>query len=301
MNPQLLKLLMRAGVFMAPADGEGNDLGGGADGELTEEQKTEAAAKAQKEADDQAAADKLKGEQEAADALKNKDGKPSDAEAKLLKELMALKTKAKAADDELKAYKDAAGESKPDELKALIDAKKEADKLALEKRGEYDRILEQVKGEHTKEVTTLTDRIAALELQLSERDSSLVELTVGRAFSDSPFIRDKSLIPASLARKEFGSHVDIVDGAAVVYDKPRGASDRTPLVDGAGKPKSFEEGIQALYSAHPEAAALIRAAGKPGAGSNTTDLSGKKPDSEKEIPSGAGRIAHGLKAAKAAK
>jgi hypothetical protein len=301
MNPQLLKLLMRAGVFMAPADGEGNDLGGGADdSELTEEQKTEAAAKAQKEADDKAAADKLKGEQENADADKNKPGKPSDAEAKLLKEVMALKTKAAAAADELKAYKDAAGESKPDELKALIEAKKEADRLALEKRGEYDRILEQVKGEHTKEVTTLNDRIAALELQLSEKDNSLVELTVGRAFSDSPFIREKSLIPASLARKEFGAHVDIVDGAAVVYDKPRGASDRTPLVDGAGKPKSFEEGIQALYSTHPEAAALIRAAGKPGSGSNTTDLGGKKPDDQKEISAGAGRIAAGLAARAAA-
>ena len=233
--------------------------------------------------------------------MKNKDGKPSDAEAKLLKELMALKTKAAAAADELKAYKDAAGESKPEDLKSLIDAKKEADRLALEKRGEYDRILEQVKGEHTKEVTTLTDRIAALELQLSEKDTSLVELTVGRAFSDSPFIREKSLLPASLARKEFGAHVDIVDGVAVVYDKARGASDRTPLVDGSGKPKSFEDGIQALYSTHPEATALIRAVGKPGANSTTTDLGGKKPGEQQEIASGASRIAAGLAARAAAK
>lgn len=294
MHQNLIKLLGRAGVYLEENDGGGNDLPGG----LTAEQ----IAAAEKEKTDKAAADKAAADKVEADRLeaeKNKqnpgDGKPSDAEAKLLKELMALKAKQKAADDELKAYKDAAGESKPEELKALIEAKKSAEREALEKRGEYDRILEQVKSEHAKELKTLQDKLEEQNLLLSQKDESLVNLTVGRSFSESAFIREKSLIPASIARKEFGSHVDIVDGAAVVYDKPRGAAERTPLVGADGKPKSFEDGIAALYAAHPDANAMIRAQGKPGAGSQNADLGGKKPEDQGDkIGSGVSRIAAGL-------
>jgi hypothetical protein len=294
MHQNLIKLLGRAGVYLEEADGDGNDLPGG----LTAEQ----LAAAEKDKADKAAADKAAADKAEADRLeaeKNKqnpgDGKPSDAEAKLLKELMALKDKAKSAEAELKAYKDAAGESKPDELKALIEAKKEAERLQLEKRGEYDRILEQVKSEHAKEIETLKGQLEQQTLLLSQKDESLVNLTVGRAFSESAFIREKSLIPASIARKEFGTHVDIVDGVAVVYDKPRGASERTPIVGADGKPKSFEDGIAALYAAHPEAKAMVRAQGKPGAGSQNADLGGKKPEDEsKTISPGVARIAAGL-------
>lgn len=298
MPHNLIKLFGRAGIYLEANNGDGNDLPGGE----TPEQVAAAAAKAlaDKEAADLAAAEQAKLDAEGkGDDGKGGNDKPSDAEAKLLKEVMSLKTKAKEAADELKAYKDAAGESKPDELKALIDAKKEADRVALEKRGEYDRILEQVKTEHAKEITTLKDQLAAQSLLLSQKDDNLVELTVGRAFSDSTFIRDKSVLPASIARNQFGAHVDIVDGAAVVYDKPRGAAERTPIVGADGKPKSFEEGIAALYASHPEHAALIKAQGKPGAGSTTVDLGGKKPADESKVPSaGVSRIAAGLNAKK---
>lgn len=295
MSQQLFKLLGRAGVYLEENDGKGNDLPGGKSPEelAAEKALADRAAADQKAIDDKAAADAA-----AATGKTDDNGgtnKPSDAEAKLLKELMALKGKAQAAEQELKAFKDAAGEAKPDELKSLLDAKKEADRLALEKRGEYDRILEQVKTEHTGVITGLEAKIKELTEALDAKDSTLLDLTVGRAFTESAFIRDKSLVPASLARKEFGSHVDIVDGVAVVYDKPRGSAERTPLVDGNGKPKSFEEGIQALYTAHPDSAALIRAQGKPGAGSSTVDTGGKKPeDQSKTVQPGASRIALGL-------
>lgn len=294
MSQQLFKLLGRAGICLDANNGDGNDLPGGKTAEELAAEKAllDRAAADQKAIDDKAAADAL-----AAGKTDDNNGnnKPSDAEAKLLKEVMALKGKAQAAADELKAFKDAAGDAKPEDLKTLLEAKKEADRLALEKRGEYDRILEQVKTEHTTVVGGLEAKILELQTALEAKDSTLLDLTVGRAFTESPFIRDKSLVPASLARKEFGGHVDIVDGVAVVYDKPRGAAERTPLVDGNGKPKSFEEGIQALYTTHPDSAALIRAQGKPGAGSSTVDTGGKKPDDQsKVIQPGASRIALGL-------
>lgn len=293
MHRNLIKLLGRAGVYCAPLDGEGNDLGG--DNPSAEEVAAAAAAKATADeavAAAEAAALAAKGKEPDADKPGNK---PSDAEAKLLKELMALKEKSRVAAEELNALKGALGDTKADDIKVLLEQKKEADRLALEKRGEYDRILEQVKAEHVRELGTLSEQVEAMRLQLSEKDSSLVDLTVGRAFSESIFIREKSRIPASIARKEFGSHVDIVDGSAVVYDKPRGAAERTPIVDGTGKPKSFEDGIQALYAAHADAGELIRAQAKPGAGSQNDDLGGKKPaDKSKDVAPGASRIAQAL-------
>ena len=292
MSQHLFKLLGRAGVYLEENKGDGTDLPGGKTAEelAAEKALTDRAAADKKAADDKAAADAL-----AAKGDTHDNGtKPSDAEAKLLKEVMALKEKQRVADAELKAFKDAAGESKPEDLKALIDAKKEADKLALEKRGEYDRILEQVKTEHTTVVTGLELKVKELTDLLAAKDTTLFDLTVGRAFTESAFIRDKSLVPASLARKEFGGHVDIVDGVAVVYDKPRGATERTPLVNADGKPKSFEEGIQVLYTSHPDSAALIRAGGKPGAGSTTVDTGKKPEDQSKVVQPGASRIALGL-------
>lgn len=292
MHRNLIKFLGNAGVYLDENDGKGNDLSGGLTAEqLVAKAKEEADAKAKADADAKAEADRIAAEKAKAEA----EGKPSDAEAKLLKEVMALKEKQRVADAELKAFKDAAGEAKPDELKALLDAKKEADRQALEKRGEYDRILEQVKTEHAKELKELQDKLVATELLVSQKDENLVELTVGRAFNESAFIREKSVIPASIARKEFGTHVDIVDGVPVVYNKPRGAAERTPIVGSDGKAKSFEDGIAALYAAHPEHAGLIKATGKPGAGSSTADLGNKKPDDQSKTGvTGVGRIALGL-------
>lgn len=296
MSLNLIKFLGRAGVYLDENNGDGNDLPGG----LTAEQiAANEAAKAQADADKaKADADAAEAARLEAEKAKGQDGnnKPSDAEAKLLKEVMALKEKQRIADAELKAFKDAAGESKPEDLKALIEAKKAADLAALEKRGEYDRILEQVKTEHAKEIDTLKAELEAAKLLVSQKDDTLVELTVGRSFSESAFIREKSVLPASIARSQFGSYVDIVDGSAVVYDKPRGAAERTPLVGADGKPKSFEDGIAALYAAHPDHASLIKAQGKPGAGSQNADLGGKKPDNAGNQPavSGVSRIALGL-------
>lgn len=296
MHRNFIKLFGRAGVYLEENDGNGGDLPGG----QTAEQ-IAAAAKAKEEADAKAKADKAAADKAEADRLeaeKNKqnpgDGKPSDAEAKLLKELMALKDKAKAADAELKAFKDAAGELKSEDLKALIDAKKDADRQALEKRGEYDRILEQVKTEHAKEIDKLKADLAAAQLVVTQRDESLVELTVGRSFSESAFIREKSVLPASIARNQFGAYVDLVDGAAVVYDKPRGAAERTPFVGADGKAKSFDEGLAALYAAHPDHESLIKAQGKPGAGSHNADHGKKPKDESTTVLSGVSRIAHGL-------
>lgn len=295
MHPIMFKLLTRANVFMDENNGNGNDLPGG----LTPEQ-IAAKADADKAAADKVAADKAEADKKAADdkaaadkaaadaaaAAETGDGKkPTDAEAKLLKELMQHKTKAKETADALAALKGVLGDVSVDDVAKLLAERKDAELKDLEKRGEYDRILTQVKTEHAKETDTLKAEIERLKGLAEEKDGTLVEMTVGRAFSESAFIREKSVIPASIARQTFGNHVDLVDGKPVVFDKPRGAAERTPLVGADGKPKSFEDGIAALYASHPDGATLVKVPGKPGAGSATVDLgAGKDKNQQQQQP-----------------
>lgn len=301
MPQALIKLFSRSNVLMEENDGNGNDLPGSKTPEQLATEKAEADKKA---ADDKAAADKKAADEAEALRLKNEadgknkgdDGKPqpTEAEAKLLKEVMERKTKQKDLETQLAALTGALGDLKPDEVAKLVQERKEQERLNLEKRGEYDRILEQVKSEHGKEVGALQARIDELTRALGDKDSNLVELTVGRSFSESAFIREKSVLPPSIARREFGDYVDLVDGVAVVYDKPKGAAERTPIVGADGKPKSFEEGIQALYEKHPDSKSLLRAQGKPGAGSHTDTNAADKGKDNGAIQPGLGRIQHAL-------
>lgn len=294
MHRNLIKLLGRAGVYLEENDGNGNDLGGGnKTAEQIAAEKAEAEAKAKADAE-KAEADRIAAEKAKQDQDRNDKPQPSEAEAKLLKEVMERKAKQKELETQLALLTGALGDLKADDIKALVQGKKDAERAELEKRGEYDRIIEQVKTEHAKELEALKGQLAEKELLVTKKDEDLVNLTVGRSFSESAFIREKSLIPASIARKEFGAHVDIVDGVVTVYDKPRGAAERTPLVGADGKAKSFEDGIAALYAAHPEAAAMIRSAAKPGAGSQNADLGGKDPKNDEKQLSGVERIAAGL-------
>jgi len=274
---------------MEANDGNGNDLPG----------QTPAAAdpaSEKPETTDKPAGTADKGEGAEGDGKPaDKDAKPgmSDTEHQLLRDTMKFKQRTKDLEDQLSKITGVLGDMKPEDVAALIAERKEADRIAMEKRGEYDRILEQVKTESQREKQSLMDEIASLRAALAEKDGAVNEMTVGRAFAESAYIREKSLIPASIARKEFGDYVDLVDGTVVVYDKPRGAADRTPLVDAEGKFRKFDDAIGVLYASHPDSAALLRAQGKPGAASSNVDT-GKKPEPAKQVASGVGRISHAL-------
>lgn len=287
MPQHLVWLLGRAGIAMNEADGNGNDLGGGA---TTEQKPAESNEPAQQPGKNQPASE---GEEEADQGVK-KPNQPSDAEARLLKDVMKHKDRAKSLESELSSIKSVLGDLKPEDVAQLISAKREAERAELERRGEYDRILEQVKTEHQGQVSTLQSQIDALKAQLNEKEGAVLEMTIGRNFVESAFIREKSLIPASIARKEFGDHVELVDGQVVVYDKPRGAAERTPLVDGNGQYLAFDDAISRLFAKHPESARLVRAQVKPGAGSKNEDLGGKPPQENKAVGTGVSRIAAGL-------
>lgn len=234
---------------------------------------------------------------------------PSEAEAKLVKEVMQKKEalkKAKADNEaltgkvsELETKLSAFDGVNLDEVRQLLAEKVEADKKKLEEKGEWQRLRDQMVSEHQKALGALKSesdtKVAELEKQLSESSFAIDDLTIGRAFGDSNFVRESLTLTPAKARVVYGSHFERKDGKIIGYDKPAGAKDRTPLVNGQNEPFSFEEALQKIVEADPDKDQLIRSKTKQGAGSKSIGSDGKQ---KVEVGSGRERIAAGLAASK---
>lgn len=221
----------------------------------------------------------------------DKGGKPSDAEAKLLKEVMEKKEALKKAKEEAKAASDAkaALEAKLaeyagidlEEIKTLAKEKADREVAELEKKGEFDRVKKQMVEAHQKELERLAAEKATKETELSEalsrQTKQITELTIGRSFSESPFIREALTLTPSKARVVYGGHFELQEGKVVAYDKPAGSTDRTMLVDGDGEPLAFEKAIEKLVEIDPDRDNLLRSKIKAGSGSaNDPEAKGKE-------------------------
>lgn len=262
MNQLLRKLLANRGLYMEPAGEDGSPGGGGKSAE--ELAADEAAARAADDAAATAEAARLEAEK----AGKGK--KPTDEEARLLKEVMkkkeALEKATKDLGDVQTRLKEFEGLD-PAEVRELIKAKKDAETLKLEAAGEYERVKQQMVEEHKKDKKALADNLAISQTQIGELQSVIGELTVGNAFANSVFVKNDLAAP-SKARANFGAHFEFKDGSVIGYDKPAGQANRTPLVDGEGNPLSFEDALKKIVDADPAKDELLKSKLVPGAGSN---------------------------------
>lgn len=225
----------------------------------------------------------------------DKDGKPSDAEAKLLKEVMEKKEalqKAKDAAKNLEVEKAQLAEKLAkfegvdlDQVKALLKERQDRETAELEKKGEWDRLKAQMVEAHTKELDAVkgetTTKAAELESALAKMRKEIHELTIGRSFSESPFIRDDLTLTPSKARIVYGGHFELQDGKVVAFDKPVGSTDRTMLIDGEGNPLAFDKAMEKLVELDPDRDNLLRSKIKAGSGSsNDSDAKGKDKKAE---------------------
>lgn len=212
------------------------------------------------------------------DADKQKGGrKPTDEEAKLLKEVMQkketlrrLEESEKAAREELKKFEGI----DPVAIRNLLEQQRQAEEKQLEAKGEYERLKARMAEEHAKQTQTMQERLAALESQLASKDALVSELSVGTQFSQSQFIQNELTLTPAKARVVYGDHFDVVDGAVVAFDKPRGASNRTALVDQYGNNVKFDEALRKIVEADPDKDHLLKSKAKPGA------QSGSKPKTD---------------------
>ena len=227
----------------------------------------------------------------------------SDSDAKLLKELMAQKNRAKELAAELEGAKKRLSDFDgvdPAKARKLLADEEEAARKAAEARGEYDRLLAQMGERHQAEQAALNGRLSEAQTTVTALQKEIAELTVGSAFSGSAFVNSDLTLTATKARVIYGSHFEYKDGKVVGYDKPAGASDRTLLVSSTGEALSFDEALRALVEKDPDRDRLLRGKAKAGAGSATvtkgakaaTELAEKSAESKL---TGAAKIAAGLK------
>lgn len=231
--------------------------------ELKAQAEQEAKAKAEQDAKQQAE-QKPEGEKKSG---------PTDAEAKLLQEVMQKKEKLEKLAAENQTLKALADELQNlgglDALKELVKGKKEAETKELEAKGQWDALRTRMVEEQKKITDALENARKDTEAKLAAALAEIDELTIGGSFSNSKFLTEETVLPPSKARALYAAHFERVDGKLVGYDKPRGAANRTPLVDATGEPVSFEVAIQKIVDADPDVEYIRKAKAKPGAGSNT--------------------------------
>lgn len=224
--------------------------------------------------------------------------KPSDAEAKLLKDVMKHKTAAQAAADKAAALSAELEKFKgidPVKVRELLAAKEAEETKALEARGEYDRLVKQMAERHKADLEAATAAGATALKDVALLQAQIAELTVGNAFASSTFVKDETILTPSKARVLYGQHFEFKDGKVVGYDKPAGASDRTLLVDASGSPLAFEAALAAVVDADPERDHVRRSKAKPGAGSGSQGR--EKPNHDRKADrTPIQKIADGLKA-----
>lgn len=223
----------------------------------------------------------------------------TDQEAKLLKEVMEKKTHIKEQDQKIEKLEGALKQFEAlggiDALKGLVEEKQAQQKKDLEAKGEWEKLREQMVSEHEKATAGLKAEIADLQKTVSAKNHKIEEMTVGAAFANSAFLKDKTVLPPSKARAIFGSYFDIgEDGSIVAYDKPRGSEGRTALVDQLGKGVGFDVAMERIITADPDSESLLRAFGGTGTGAGS-GTSGAPKQTKPEAPkSGLEMIASGL-------
>jgi hypothetical protein len=282
--------------YMGPADGgdggAGTGGGSGDGGEAAKKAAEEAAAKPADEAATKKAADEA-----AAAAAGSK--KPTDEEARLLKESMKRKDALDKANADLKAAQEALKKFDgidPEAVHKLLADQKSAEEKSLEAKGDWDRLKARMAEEHGKQVLALQDQIKQLNEELGKTKGTVKDLSIGTQFSQSKFIAEELTLTPAKARVIYGDHFDVEDGKVVGYDKPRGAGSRTAIVDQYGNALGFEDALKKIIDADPEKDHLLKSKMKPGAGSDSKRPSGAaKPD----VPTdGISKIASGLKGLK---
>lgn len=259
---------MHSWTLQAPEGGEGGGGGGGSGGGEGGGGGDDEAAKA-KAAEEEAA--RKKAEEDAAAA---KAGKPTDAEAKLLKEVMQKKEALQKTQADLAAAQERLAQFDgvdPEAVKKLLADAKAAEEAQLAAKGDFDRLKQRMAEEHTASTNKLQKTITDLQALVASQSAQLDELTVGAQFSQSAFIKDElvdSLTPAKV-RALYGAHFDLEDGKVVGYDKPKGAANRTALVDALGNPVAFDEAMKKIIEADPDRDHMIKSKVRAGAGSQS--------------------------------
>lgn len=226
---------------------------------------------------------------------KKADGKPTDAEAKLLQEVMDKKKKLKALEEAQKELQQRLASFEgidPAAVKKMMEEQRAAEQRKLEEQGNWEALKKQMNEQNSLILKQKEEEVAKAKQEAEALQAKIAELTVGNAFAQSQFIQREFIAPGK-ARKNYGDHVEFDGERVVVYDKPANAKSRTMLVDAQGESLAFDLAIQKLVELDPEGDQVVKSKARPGAGSRTGSHS-SVPATTREL-SAKEKIAAGLK------
>ncbi|WP_199153550.1 DUF6651 domain-containing protein [Chromobacterium sp. ASV23] len=193
----------------------------------------------------------------------------TDAEAKLLREVMQHKEKERRLAAELADLKSKIGDVDLEQARTLLQQKRDEEERLLAERGEWEALKKQMAERHQTELAAVQSQLAEANASIGKLHSHIEDLSVGSSFTTSEFIKNELVLTPAKARVIYGAHFDVVDGKVVAFDKPRGAGERAPLVNASGEHLGFDEALRQLVEKDSERDHLLRAKVKPGAGSGT--------------------------------
>lgn len=245
-----------------------------------------------------AAADAAKAAADAAAATAADKKGPTDEEARLLKENMKRKEDLRKLADEKTALETRLKQFDgidPEAVRKLLDSQKAAEQVALEQKGDWERLKTNMAKEHAEQMAALRAQLDEKQVNLGKASTTINDLSIGSKFSQSTFIVDELTLTPGKARVIYGDHFDIAESGEVVgYDKPRGAATRTALVDQYGNPVGFDVALRKIVEADPEKDHLLKSKVKPGAGSDSKKSSGSAAAKPAAEVTGVSKIAQGL-------
>lgn len=292
--------LMKLHRLMGPAGDSGSDTGGTGTGEGSGDGQSSAGTDAGAAGEGEGEGES-KGEGQAAGGDTGGQGtKPTDAEAKLLRDVMKQKERAKALETELAAARELAKKFEgldAEAVRKMLADRQAAEEAAAIARGDFERVRAQMAARHVEETAALKRQVDEANANTTGLMGKVADLTIGTQFSRSEFILKELTLTPAKARVIYGPHFEFQDGKVVAYDKPAGASDRTVLVDAQGEPLPFDSALQKIVEADPDPDKdlLLRSRSRRGAGSSTQTKGAKAGAETTNKLSSIDRIAAGLK------
>lgn len=176
------------------------------------------------------------------------------------RQLKDLQEKAQKSEKTLKALEEAVIEDLGEFISNSAQAIQQLEDVA-DKDKKWAIKVEDARREAREEVAkTKDEEIAKLQETVRTKDDIIHRKTVTAAFTGSPFIREKLIIPADVAEAYFGRFfkVDADSGELLVMDetgKERLFSRKQDR--NSGEYADFEEGIQIHVMSHPSAKSLL--------------------------------------------
>lgn len=176
----------------------------------------------------------------------------------------------------LKLYE---GIEDPEAARKALDTVKMLDEGKLLEAGKVDEIRQKAVAEFQQKLASLekalTDEKANGAKAMQEKDQMVHNLLVKNAFSESVFLRDKTVLPPDFAYANFSKHftVEYQDGTPVVVAKD-GQGNILFSQSEPGKNASPEEAIRLLIEQHPQRDSLLKVTSANG-GSGANSGSGR--------------------------